>query len=202
MTSPAESPSKGSPDVAGTVLEAGDGAAARSYSEALLNAAGAEAGPVVEELEAILADVLRGHPEIAAAFGSRAVPTADKDRIILGAFGGRALPLVVNFLRVLNRNGRLGLLGTITDLARASIDRKAGRRPVTVRSAVPLDEAQRSAVESRIAALLGGTPKLTLEIDPSLIAGLVVQVGDDVYDASVRTRLARLRDRLIERKVS
>jgi F-type H+-transporting ATPase subunit delta len=41
---------------------------------------------------------------------------------------------------------------------------------------------------------------LTLEVDPSLIAGLVVQVGDDVYDASVRTQLRRLRDRLIERK--
>ena len=44
------------------------------------------------------------------------------------------------------------------------------------------------------------TPVITLEVDPSLIGGLVVQVGDEVYDASVRTRLEQLRGRLIERK--
>ena len=71
---------------------------------------------------------------------------------------------------------------------------------MTVRSAVPLDDGQRSALEARLAGLIGGKPQLKLVVDPALIAGLVVQVGDDVYDASVRTRLTRLRDRLIERK--
>ena len=48
--------------------------------------------------------------------------------------------------------------------------------------------------------MIDATPVITLEVDPSLIGGLVVQVGDDVYDASVRTRLEQLRDRLIEGK--
>ena len=46
--------------------------------------------------------------------------------------------------------------------------------------------------------LARATPVLRLEVDPSLIGGLVVQVGDDVYDASIRSRLAQLRDRLAQ----
>ncbi len=48
--------------------------------------------------------------------------------------------------------------------------------------------------------MIHATPVITLEVDPALIGGLVVQVGDAVYDASVRNRLERLRGRLIERK--
>jgi F-type H+-transporting ATPase subunit delta len=70
---------------------------------------------------------------------------------------------------------------------------------VTVRSAVSLDDAQQDGLRQRLALLLGGaTPVLRVEVDPALIGGLVVQVGDDVYDASIRTHLARLRDRLAE----
>jgi F-type H+-transporting ATPase subunit delta len=131
---------------------------------------------------------------------SPTMAVADRDRVLVELFGGRALPPVVNLLRVLNRHGRLGLLSSILGLARDAWDRKQGRRPVTVRSAVPLDDSQRKALEGRLSQLIGATPVLTAEVDPSLIAGLVVQVGDDVYDASVRTQLKRLRDRLIERK--
>ena len=88
----------------------------------------------------------------------------------------------------------------MTRQARATLDRRQNRKPVTVRSAVPLDEGQQAALRDRLASMIHATPVITLEVDPSLIGGLVVQVGDDVYDASVRTRLERLRGRLIERK--
>jgi len=110
------------------------------------------------------------------------------------------LPTVVRFLRVLNRHGRLGLLATVTRQARATLDRRNNRKPVTVRSAVSLDEGQQSALRDRLASMLQATPVITLEVDPSLIGGLVVQVGDEVYDASVRNRLQQLRGRLTERR--
>ncbi len=50
--------------------------------------------------------------------------------------------------------------------------------------------------------MLGATPVISLTVDPSLIGGLVVQVGDDVYDASVRNRLEQVRRRLVEEKLS
>ena len=172
----------------------------RNYAEALLNASGDEVNAVVEELEAIEAEVLRPSPKFAAILASPSVPVLDKDRILTEAFEKTALPTVVKFLRVLNRHGRLALLGSVTRQARSTLDKRQNREPVTVRSAVPLDEAQVAAVLNRLAKLVNATPVITLEVDPSLIGGLVVQVGDDVYDASVRTRLEQLRGRLIERK--
>ena len=92
------------------------------------------------------------------------------------------------------------MLTSVIRQARATLDRRQNRKPVTVRSAVPLDKDQQAAVLARLASMVNATPVITLEVDPSLIGGLVIQVGDDVYDASVRTRLERIRGRLIERK--
>ncbi len=172
----------------------------RNYAEALLNASGDEVNAVVEDLEAIQTDILAVQPKFAAILGSPSVSIDEKDRILTDTFEGRALPTAVRFFRVLNRHGRLSMLGSVTRQARATLDRRQNRKPVTVRSAVPLDEGQEAAVRERLAKMVNATPVITLEVNPSLIGGLVVQVGDDVYDASVRTRLERLRGRLIERK--
>ena len=174
---------------------------ARTYANAILGAAEAHGGsaePVIDELEELLADVWVGQPKFAALLSSGSVASLEKDRILLQTFEGRAVPIVLNFLRVLNRHDRLSLLPAIVRQVRASWDRKQNRLPVTVRSAVPLDETAQAALTARLTTMIHATPILRLEVDPSLIGGLVIQVGDDVYDASVRTRLARLRDRLIE----
>jgi len=172
----------------------------RNYAEALLNASGDEVNAVLDDLEAIQTDIFQVQPRFAAILGSSSISMAEKDRILTDTFEARALPTVVKFLRVLNRHGRLSMLGSVVRQARATLDRRQNRKPVTVRSAVPLDEGQVSAVLEKLAKLVHATPVITLEVDPSLIGGLVIQVGDDVYDASVRTRLERLRGRLIERK--
>lgn len=189
------------PDVTGTVFEDEAPEAARSYAEALVNAAAAEGqvDAVLGELDAILADVFGQHRPFADLLTSPSIRPDAKDRILTVAFEGRALPTVVRFLRVLNRHGRIGLLAPIVRQARALWDRRQGRQPVTVRSAVPLDDAEQDALRHRLSRLVGGAiPVLHLEVDPSLIGGLVVQVGDDLYDASIRNRLARLRARLAE----
>jgi F-type H+-transporting ATPase subunit delta len=139
-------------------------------------------------------------PTFAVMMESPVRTAADKDRLIAQAFEGRALPTTVNFLRVLNRHGRLGLLGPVLRAARETWERRQNRRPVTVRSAVPLTDGQADALRDRLAKTVGGTPVLRQEVDPGLIGGIVIQVGDDVYDASVRNRLEQLRQRLIEGK--
>ena len=174
----------------------------RTYGEALLNAAQKEGqvDDLLDELDAVHSFVREKFPTFAAMMNSPVKTAADKDRLIAQAFEGRTLPTTVHFLRVLNRHGRLELLGPILQTARAIWDRRQNRRPVTVRSAVPLTDAQADALKERLAKSVGGTPVLKQEVDPALIGGLVVQVGDDVYDASVRNRLEQLRQRLIEGK--
>ena len=188
--------------VAGTVFDDESPELSRTYAEALVGAAEAkgEVEPVLDDLDAIVAEVLAPNPKFATLLGSPLLPPHDKDRILVDTFEGRALPTVLQFLRVLNRHGRLGLIASVARTARAAWDRRQNRRPVSVRSAVPLDDAQQDALRDRLARMLNATPILHLSVDPSLLGGLIVQVGDHVYDASVRRQLEQLRQRLIEGK--
>ena len=73
---------------------------------------------------------------------------------------------------------------------------------MTVRSAVPLDDGQVAALRDRVVALIGGaTPMLHFEVDPGLIGGLVVQVGDVVYDASARSRIGQFHRQILDSRL-
>ena len=174
----------------------------RKYAEAFLNVAEktGDVSSVLDELDAVRDDVFGRFPAFTALLESSSRPLAEKDSMLTRTLEGHAAPTVLNFLRVLNRHGRLGLVGPASRAARAAWDRRQNRIPVTVRSAVPLPDDQLDALRGRLETQLKATPVLKLEVDPSLIGGLVVQVGDDVYDASVRNRLAQLRERLFEGK--
>ncbi len=177
-------------------------ALAQTYAHALVNAAVNAGNPdeVLDELDAIRDFVAGKFPTFAVMMNSPLRSTADKDAILVKAFEGRVLPSSVQFLRVLNRHGRLEILGAILQSARETWERRQNRRRVTVRSAVPLTDAELQTVRDRLTGSLGATPLITAKVDPTLIGGLVVQVGDVVYDGSVRNRLAQLRNRLIEGK--
>jgi F-type H+-transporting ATPase subunit delta len=176
---------------------------ARRYAAALVSAAqnAGEVEPVMDELAEIERDVLKAFPRFAAMLASARVSVAHKDQILTEVLGKRASDLVMRFLRVLNRHGRLGMLGAAAREARTIWDRRNKRIPVEVRSAVSLDEKQLQTLRDRLAALTGATPVLRVSTDPDLIGGLVVQVGDHRYDGSVKSRLAQLRQRLIEGKM-
>ncbi|WP_165222861.1 ATP synthase F1 subunit delta [Aquisphaera insulae] len=174
----------------------------RQYAEALVNAATAEgsAEQAVEDLEAIDREILAPNPRFAQVLGSSQVPPAEKDRILVDLLESRVSGVVTRFLRVLNRHGRLGLVSGLAAEVRRIWDRRHNRIPVLVRTAAPLDPGQEEALSRRVAAMTGATPIMNVTTDPSLIGGLVVQVGDQVVDASVRNRLEQLRQRLIEGK--
>ncbi len=175
---------------------------ARRYAEALIGAARAEssADAVLDELGEIERDVLKAFPQFGQLLGSSRVRASRKDQILLDVFEKRASSIVLRFLRVLNRHERLDLLPAVVREARSIWDRQNRRVPVRVRSATPLQEDQKNQLRDRLAQFTGATPVLQFSTDPDLIGGLVVQVGDNRYDASVKNRLAQLRQRLIEGK--
>jgi F-type H+-transporting ATPase subunit delta len=175
---------------------------ARRYADALINAADREGAvdAALDELAEIQRDVLTAHPRFAQILASGRITPARKDRILLDVFEKRASSLVLRFLRVLNRHDRLNILDLVVRAARANWDRRNRRIPVHVRAARPLEADQLKELHDRLAGLTGATPVLEVSTDPDLIAGLVVQVGDNRYDASVKSRLAQLRQRLIEGK--
>jgi F-type H+-transporting ATPase subunit delta len=186
-----------------TVLDESAGVVARSYAEALVDAA-AKSGredEILDELESIAATTFDAKPEFAAIFESPTISPAVKDRVLAETFDGRVESMNLDFLRVLNRHARIDLLPLVVRSARAIVDKRRNRIHVKVKSAVPLDDDARSALVARLGELSRGTPVLHEEVDPALIAGLVVQIGDVVYDSSARNRLEQIRDHLIEGKL-
>jgi len=183
-------------------LSGDDAVVVRHYALALVDAAVAEnlAEAALEDLEAIDREVLREHPRFGQILGSSQVSGTEKDRILLDVFGDHVSSVVLRFLRVLNRHGRLGLLSSLPREARQIWDRRHKRVPVLVRTAVPLDQGQEQALRERVSGMIAATPIMQVTTDPSLIGGLIVQVGDQVCDASVRNRLEKLRQKLIEGK--
>jgi F-type H+-transporting ATPase subunit delta len=186
-----------------TVFDEQAAAGARAYAEAFLNAAEKEGqtDAALGELVEALDDVFRDHPRFAELLISGGLPEEERDRLLVEIFEGRALPVVSRFLRVLNRHGRLNLLAGIAQQARAMWDRRQNRRQVVVRSAVPLDEAQQATLRARLGQMLAAEPVVRYEVDPALIGGLVVQAGDEVYDASVRAQLERMRREIVRGKI-
>jgi len=174
---------------------------ARVYADALLAAAAREnrADEVAAELDALTRDVLAANPAVAVFFASPSVSRRTRAPILASALAGTASPLVANFVGVLNQNNRLDLVRQVAAAYRQLLDKQAGRVRVTVRSAVPLTAAQQDALRKTLAASLNQEPVLHVATDPELLGGMVVQVGDKVYDTTVKARLAALRSQLTAR---
>ena len=187
----------------GSRLEADVGArrVARVYAEALLDEAQQRGqGPeLLEELQSLRNDVVRASPDTEEFFTSAAVGRDRKASALRAALGGRASGLLLNFVLVLNDHDRLDLLPAVVTSYRDLLEQRIGQMRVQVRSAVPLEAGQRERLERELREAFRREPILEARVDPDLLGGLVVQVGDWLYDASVRTRLETMRNELMDR---
>jgi F-type H+-transporting ATPase subunit delta len=170
------------------------------YGKALLGAAD-KAGVVdrvLEELESLVDDVLNKLPLFDATMSSPRVDVAEKLRMIDQAFKGKMAPLLVNFLKLLVEHGRFGSLRAIRRAARKVYNQLRGRMEVTVRTATPLSTPLRQAILDRLKAQLGKDIDLKSQVDPDLLGGIVVKIGDTLYDGSLQNRLEKTRGVALE----
>ena len=174
---------------------------ARVYAEALLNAADkqGQSDQVLESLESLTRDLFPAEPQFEAFLSSSAVGRERKAHVIDKVFEGKSSQVFVDFLKVLNQHERLELLRPILAAAKELRDERAKRVRVQVRSAVPLADAETNRLVEQLRAALKLEPVLQTEVDENLLGGVVVKVGDWLYDASVRARLDSIRNQLIER---
>lgn len=175
-------------------------AVARLYAESYLNsAAGAGVSDPETELNSLIDDVLERHPDFQQILMSDLIGRDDKLGIIDRVIAPQVTDFFANFLRVLVRHGRIGLLPQIRSVLTRLQEEAAGKQRVRVRTARPLTEISRSEIYSRIRNTFGFEPVLQETVDASLLGGVVLQVGDTIYDSSLRSRLRQLRGRLVER---
>jgi F-type H+-transporting ATPase subunit delta len=183
-----------------TVLDGDARRVAPVYAESLLDAAADlnQTDQVLDELAALIDGVLRAAPQLEAFLLSGAA-SGRKAEVIRRAFDGRASDLFRNFLLVLIAHRRLDLLRGIREAATELRAEREGRMRVLVTSAVPLRDDQRERLRQQLRARFRKEPVLTARVEPDLLGGVVVRVGDWLYDASVRARLETVRQQIIER---
>jgi F-type H+-transporting ATPase subunit delta len=102
-------------------------------------------------------------------------------------------PAELNLFRLLRRKSRLGLGPSINSYFRELWDEERGIERAVVRTAVELSGDQRDSIAARLSTATGKQVQLEAEVDPSLLGGAVVRVGDRLIDGSTRTRLRSLR---------
>jgi F-type H+-transporting ATPase subunit delta len=184
-----------------TVMDVTEEQIARVYAQAFLGATekSANADGMVEELWSIASDVLGRFPKLEQTLRSSLVSQEQKEQLLGRIFGGKASTEVLNFLKVLSRHGRLGIVRQAARLVTKLHAERRGMTDVEVRVAAPLDESMLSEIKDRLRKSLNREPVLSVSVDPALIAGIVIRVGDRVFDGSVSSQLERTRAAMIHR---
>lgn len=170
--------------------------AARRYAEAAF-----ELGRSSGSLEAWerdlheLRDLLANH-EVRAVAEHPAIPYATKERVLERLAGDRVAAGPIRLVLLMIRRGRPKAIDAMVTHFAALMRRERGIVLAQVRTALPLTDGERTDIEGHLHDLTGRAIELTEEVDPSLIGGVAVRIGDELYDASVRSRLERLRSRM------
>ncbi|REK19068.1 MAG: ATP synthase F1 subunit delta [Planctomycetota bacterium] len=155
---------------------------------------------MVDEVHSV-ADVLREYPRAEELFASALVPHEEKVQMLDRVFGSKVSPQVLDFLKVLSRNGRLGIVPTVSLELQSLYNQLRGRIRVDVLTASPMEAGVSRNLENSLRQILGGEPQVASSVEPGLIGGVVLRVGDTVYDGSVARQLEQVREQMIMRTV-
>ena len=136
------------------------------------------------------------NPEVVRVLENTRVAVEAKLNLIDQALGSLP-PLALNIARLLVRKGRTRLAPEIVTEFRRLADESEGIEHARAITAVPLTDAEREALITRLQEQTGKRIVLETGVDPELIGGLVLLIGDKMVDSSVRARLHALRERLV-----
>ena len=101
-----------------------------------------------------------------------------------------------NFLSLLAMNGRLAALPAIVGAAQAEISKRKGEVVAEITAATPLSDKQAKNLSSALKSVLGSNVQVDIKIDKGILGGMIVRVGSEMIDDSVRTKLDRLERRM------
>jgi F-type H+-transporting ATPase subunit delta len=176
-------------------------ASAARYAKALLDVAINESDPDRAEQElAAFVGLVHSNPDLERTFANPVVSAADK-RVVVQQILDRISPTTPagKLILLLASRGRLGLLPDVLDVYRERLMEHRHVLRAEVTTAAPLSPERAAQLQQRLANATGRTVTMTTKVDASIIGGVVTRIGSIVYDGSVATRLAKVRDRLEQR---
>jgi len=168
---------------------------ARPYAEALFKAAGSGSAALVEQLSSLAA--VAANAQLRQFADSPKAADAQVFDLIQAVAGLELGPAVAGLLKVVIENGRLSALPEIASQYRSLVDTRSGIAEATINSAYALDASQLADTVAVLERRFGRKLKAVVELDPTLIGGIRVVVGDEVLDTSVKARLEQMKLALI-----
>jgi F-type H+-transporting ATPase subunit delta len=168
------------------------------YAQSLLTLAHKQAlvGETLADLTA-LEDAMAKEVALETFFASPLVKRQAKSAVLNNALQGRVQKLTLDFLGLVIRNGRAANLKGIVAQFRLLIEKEKGLLRGVIVSAQPLEDAQFAAIDRSLSERYKATFQWTTEVDPSLVAGFRVRIGDQVIDQSLALKLKELEKQLM-----
>jgi F-type H+-transporting ATPase subunit delta len=200
MAAPLDKTAEDARTVASMETEVGVEHIADVYAQALLSAAekAGQTATAVEEFDLLMSDVLDPNPRFLAVLSSALISHEETSQILNRVLGGRVSPSFMNFLQVVSRHGRLDCLRAIHLQTHVLYDLLQNRVRVQVITAEPLAPEMEAKLRISLRAKLGGEPIMETLVDPGLIGGAVLRLGDTVYDGSIANQLNTLRQEMMD----
>lgn len=170
---------------------------ARRYAQALAETASAEG-----KVDAVDADVkaIRGlmstSRDLMLFLDSPIISREKKADVMEGVFKDKVEPVTLRFMGMMVSKRRERLIPEVMDAFHAHRNEMRGMVDAEARVAFPLSDADQEKLSASLDRLTGKSVRLATRVDADLIGGIVVQIGDTVYDGSVKNQLATLQERL------
>lgn len=171
------------------------------YAKALIGVgqSGGKTAALLGELDSLVNDVLPRIPKLQQTLESPRVAFEGKVQLLDRALGGKASHEFLNFLKVLCRNNRFDCVTAVNRAARKIHNEAEGRIEATLVTAQEVGDDVKSRVKEQLSNMLGKQIELASEIDESIIGGLVVRVGDTVFDGSLANQFDQVRRSAVNR---
>ena len=183
-----------------TVFDSDQQQLGKVYAQALLGFAqqSTAVDSLIEEFDAVV-DTVESTPQLKLALESPRISGAEKERLVEKIFAGKVSRDLVNFLKIVGARDRFDCLAAIRAGAQRLHDEMAGRVQATLTTAHEVDDSVRLKLQAKLSTVLGKEVGLSAKVDEAIIGGMVVRVGDTVYDGSVVNQLDRVRAKAVKR---
>lgn len=154
---------------------------------------------VLEELNSFTNDLVLKMPSLQQTLESPRISFEEKEKILDKILTGDVSKEFVNFVKVLTRHGRFNCLLAVKNASNKMFNEAAGRVEAVLTTAESVEDSVRDKIAAKLEKVLGKKVDLQTKVDPTVIGGMLVRVGDTVFDGSIENRLKQVREATLDK---